>query len=204
MAGPYRVGKKIGECLIHAGLITEQDLQSALVEQTRTGERVGSILVRMKCASEKQITRALGYQLGLAYVSLEENPPDPAAMSLIPKEIAVARVCVGLRLDRVLLTVATSDPVSFGLGQDLETQIGYQIQHVVGTRSDILHCIEKGYRDRAVSNRRFRNPVDPERCPHGQDRVSGCSSCSRDLQPGWIFCPFCAAPTASYCSSPAM
>jgi hypothetical protein len=198
------VGKRLGECLIQAGLITEQDLRTALLEQARTGDRVGSILVRMKCATDKQITKALAYQLGLAYVSLEQNPPDPAALSAIPKELAVARLCVGFRLDQALLTVATSDPVSFGSGQDFGLQVGYRIKHVVGTRSEILHCIEKGYRDRQIPKVPARSLPDSDQCPHGRDRVAGCSSCARALQPGWIFCPFCAAPTAAFCSSGTM
>ena len=56
--------KKIGECLIQAGLITEDDLQTALAEHKRTGERVGVVLVRMNLATEKQIAKALAFQLG--------------------------------------------------------------------------------------------------------------------------------------------
>ena len=47
--------KKIGECLIQAGLITEDDLRAALAEHKRTGERLGVVLVRMNLATEKQI-----------------------------------------------------------------------------------------------------------------------------------------------------
>jgi hypothetical protein len=45
------VRKKIGECLIQAGLISEDDLQVALAEHKRTGERVGSVLVRLNLAT---------------------------------------------------------------------------------------------------------------------------------------------------------
>ena len=61
--------KKIGECLIQAGLITEEDLQVALAEHKRTGERVGAVLIRLNLATEKQITKALAYQLGFPYAS---------------------------------------------------------------------------------------------------------------------------------------
>ena len=143
--------KKIGECLIQAGLITEDDLQAALAEHKRTGERLGSVLVRMNLATEKQITKALAYQLGFPYVSLAEEPPDPAAIVLIPKEVAVKRVCVAVRLEKNLLTVAMSDPLLFSLVQDLEFQTGYRIRQVVSTRSDILEAIENGYPDKALA-----------------------------------------------------
>ena len=143
--------KKIGECLIQSGLITEADLQVALAEHKLTGERVGAVLIRLKFATEKQITKALAYQLGFSYVSLAEDPPEPAAIVLIPKEVALKRACVAVRLEKNLLTVAMSDPLLFSLIQDLEFQTGYRIKQVVGTRSDILQAIENGYPDKAIA-----------------------------------------------------
>ena len=143
--------KKIGECLIQAGLISEEDLQTALAEHKRTGERVGAVLVRLNFATEKQITKALAYQLGFPYISLADEPPDPGAIVLIPKDVASKRVCVAVRLEKNLLTVAMSDPLLFSLVQDLEFQTGYRIKQVVATRSDILAAIESGYPDKAIA-----------------------------------------------------
>ena len=142
--------KKIGECLIQAGLITEDDLRIALEEHRRTGERVGVVLVRMNLATEKQIAKALAFQLGFPYVNLAENPPDPSAVILISKEVALKRVCVAVRLEKNLLTVAMSDPLLFSLVQDLEFQTGYRIKQVVATRGDIVDAIQTGYPDKAL------------------------------------------------------
>ena len=142
--------KKIGECLIQAGLITEDDLQAALAEHKRTGERIGVVLVRMNLATEKQIAKALALQLGFPYINLAENPPDPVAVVLIPKEVSLKRVCVAVSLEKNLLTVAMSDPLLFSLVQDLEFQTGYRIKQVVSTRGDILEAIQTGYPDKAL------------------------------------------------------
>jgi len=144
------VRKKIGECLIQAGLITEDDLQTALTEHKRTGERVGVVLVRMNLATEKQIAKALAMQLGFPYINLAENPPDPTAVVLIPKEVSLKRVCIAVGLDKNLLTVAMSDPLLFSLVQDLEFQTGYRIKQVVATRGDILEAIQTCYPDKAL------------------------------------------------------
>jgi type IV pilus assembly protein PilB len=144
------VRKKIGECLIQAGLITEEDLGSALTEHKRTGERLGVVLVRMNLATEKQIAKALAFQLGFPYINLAENPPDPSAVVLIPKDVALKRVCVAVRLEKNLLTVAMSDPLLFSLVQDLEFQTGYRIKQVVATRGDINDAIDTGYPDKAL------------------------------------------------------
>ncbi len=142
--------KKLGECLIQAGLITEDDLQSALSEHKRTGERLGAVLVRLNLATERQIAKALAYQLGFPYLNLAENPPDPTVVTLIQKEVAFKRSCVAIRLDKNLLTVAMADPLLFSLVQDLEFQTGYRIKQVVATRADILESIAAGYPDKAL------------------------------------------------------
>jgi type IV pilus assembly protein PilB len=145
------VRKKIGECLVQAGLITETDLQTALVEHKRSGERLGTVLVRLNLASERQIAKTLAYQLGFSYVNLAENPPDPAAVILIPKEVALKRTCVAIAVEKNLLTVAMSDPLLFTLVQDLEFQTGYRIKQVVATRAEIVDAIHSSYPDKALA-----------------------------------------------------
>ena len=152
--------KKIGECLIQAGLITEDDLRNALAEHKRTGERVGVVLVRMNLATEKQIAKALAFQLGFPYINLAENPPEPSAVVLIPKEVALKRICVAVRLEKNLLTVAMSDPLLFSLVQDLEFQTGYRIKQVVATRGDIIDAINTGYPDKALALRTAQPNAD--------------------------------------------
>ena len=142
--------KKLGECLIQAGLITEDDLRTALTEHKRTGERLGAVLVRLNLATERQIAKALAYQLGFPYLNLAETPPDPNVVVLIPKDVALKRSCVAVRLDKNLLTVAMADPLLFSLVQDLEFQTGYRIKQVVATRADILEAIATGYPDKAL------------------------------------------------------
>jgi type IV pilus assembly protein PilB len=145
------VRKKIGECLVQAGLITEADLQTALVEHKRSGERLGSVLVRMNLATERQIAKALAYQLGFSYVNLSENPPDPTAVILIPKDVALKRTCIAIASEKNLLTVAMSDPLLFTLVQDLEFQTGYRIKQVVATRAEIVEAIHASYPDKALA-----------------------------------------------------
>src|SRR4051812_31797726 len=105
----------------------------------------------MNLATEKQIAKAPAFQLGFPYINLAENPPDPTAVILISKDVALKRICVAVKLEKNLLTVAMSDPLLFSLVQDLEFQTGYRIKQVVATRTDILTAIEGGYPDKALT-----------------------------------------------------
>src|SRR5256714_4924239 len=104
----------------------------------------------MNLATEKQIAKALAFQLGFPYANLTEDPPDPTAVVLIPKDVALKRVCIAVALEKNLLTVAMSDPLLFSLVQDLEFQTGHRIKQVVATRGDIIDAIHSGYPDKAL------------------------------------------------------
>jgi type IV pilus assembly protein PilB len=164
------VRKKIGECLIQAGLITEEDLQAALAEHRRTGDRIGAVLVRMNLATEKQIAKALAHQLGFPYVSLTDTPPDATALVLISKDVALKRVCVAVKLEKNLLTVAMADPLLFSLVQDLEFQTGHRIKQVVATGAEIVQAIQAGYPDRALA--RVAGSFGGSLAVPGRDRAS--------------------------------
>jgi type IV pilus assembly protein PilB len=142
--------KKLGECLIQAGLITEDELHVALAEHKRTGERLGAALVRLKLTTEKQIVKALAYQLGFPHLSLVDNPPDPAAVVLVAKEVALKRACIAVRLEKNVLTLAMADPLLFSLVQDLEFKTGYRIKQVIATQTEIVQAIHQYYPDNAM------------------------------------------------------
>src|SRR5689334_17835627 len=105
----------------------------------------------MNLATERQIAKALAYQLGFSYVNLTERVPDPMAVVLIPKEVALKRTCLAIGVEKNLLTVAMSDPLLFTLVQDLEFQTGYRIKQVVSTRQEIMDAIEASYPDKALA-----------------------------------------------------
>ena len=128
--------KKIGECLVQAGLVSEEDLQVALAEHKVSGERLGAVFVRMNLATDEKITQVLARHLGFPYVNLAEEAPEVTAIVLIAKEVALKRVCVATKLEKNVLTVAMADPLQFSLLQDLEFHTGYRIRQVVATRSD--------------------------------------------------------------------
>src|SRR5262245_18112417 len=105
----------------------------------------------MKLTTEMQIAKALAFQLGFPYVNLAENPPDPTAVVLIPKEVSLKRGCIAIGLEKNLLTVVMSDPLLFSLVQDLEFQTGHRIKQVVATRGEIIEAIQVSYPDKALA-----------------------------------------------------
>jgi type IV pilus assembly protein PilB len=145
------VRARIGERLCQAGVVTHSDLQAALEEHGRSGERLGSVLVRLKLVSERQIAEALAAQLDLPFVELSRHPLSPDALVTIPRRIALKHSCIPIAIDSKELTVAMSDPLLFAAIQDLEFQTSCRIRQVVATREDISEAIRRGYPDTALA-----------------------------------------------------
>ena len=140
----------IGECLRNAGLLTEEDLQRALDEQKRSGERLGAVLVRVKLATERQVAKALASQLALDFADLVEHPPDPAAVGMIPKDVALRRTCIAVAAEKNVLTVAMADPLNLTVVQDLEFHTGHRVKQVVASSAEIIEAIEASYSHNGV------------------------------------------------------
>jgi type IV pilus assembly protein PilB len=65
MAPQVIAWKPLGELLVERGLLTVADLDDALEEQARTGERLGAILVARKVVAGAVLTTLLAEQVGV-------------------------------------------------------------------------------------------------------------------------------------------
>lgn len=65
---------KLGERLVRAELVSEDDVQRALALQQQAGGRLGSILIRMGALSEDGLLSVLSEQLSLRVLAAEELP----------------------------------------------------------------------------------------------------------------------------------
>lgn len=137
--------KMLGEMLVSAGLINEEQLKKALEEQKKRGGKVGEILLDMGFVSEEKLATFLARQLHIPFVEIEKQLVDTDTVRLIPPAMARRIMAVPLYRDRDVVVVAMADPLDiFGL-DDLRRTIGRDVRQVVATRSDILRAIDRYY-----------------------------------------------------------
>jgi len=117
----------LGNLLIQADLVTEEQVQTALAEQARTHERIGEILSRLTSLSTDQIQDALGRQLGLKRFNPAKKQSDPAALELIPVEFSRRHNLLPIHLGPETLIVAMADPLDVEARDQLE-QIAKRIR----------------------------------------------------------------------------
>ncbi|MDR0234100.1 MAG: Flp pilus assembly complex ATPase component TadA [Zoogloeaceae bacterium] len=119
MNAPEKALGRLGERLCAAGLISADQLRIALIEQKRRDEALGQTLVALGFLSEATLRDALAETFGHAAIDLSTATADPAALALIPEEMARRQRVLPLDYDaaaaRAVLAVADSHDLP---GQD--------------------------------------------------------------------------------------
>jgi hypothetical protein len=80
--------RPIGQILVEKHEISEADLKAALVEQERSGRRLGEILIEQGRTSWLALARAIAEQV----LDIQSQPPEPEPVAPAPAEDPVALV----------------------------------------------------------------------------------------------------------------
>jgi type IV pilus assembly protein PilB len=137
--------RKLGEVLMEAGLLSQDQLTRALEACGRSGIRLGDYLVDQAIVSEHDLTSCLSDQLGFLFVDLTKEKLNPELSSTVPEAIAKRYQAVPLRQEGKSLTVAMDNPLDFEAIQDISFLSGCTVKPVLATRSVIKEALEKIY-----------------------------------------------------------
>ena len=136
--------ERLGELLVQAHLLQQNDLDSALAVQSAQGGKLGRILVEQGILDEEQLAGALAVQKGLPRVVLASYPVDHEAVALLPERVAKRRSIIPIGYDdEGAIIVAMSDPLDIESLDEVELRSGKRAVAVVATDSEIEAAIDK-------------------------------------------------------------
>ena len=135
--------KRLGDILLDAGFISEDELFEALEVQEDTDKRLGQVLIDLGIITELDVVEALEYQLGITQVDLKKFVIDPEIISLIPQDLAEQSQAIPIRREDDTLTVAMADPLDVVAIDDIRMETGYEINPVIATQSEIQHALDQ-------------------------------------------------------------
>jgi type IV pilus assembly protein PilB len=103
--------RQLGQVLIAKGILSEDQLRIALLEQMKANQPVGKLLVSLGFVSEATLRDALSESLGKQSIDLSNAVIDHSALQLVPHELAKRHHLLPLDYDTQSqrLTVALSD-----------------------------------------------------------------------------------------------
>ena len=140
-----KIKKFLGEMLVESKIISEEKLQQALIEQKKSGLKLGQYLTRQSIVNEQQIIDVLSQQLKIEKYHPENFPLDIALMRLIPIEIAQKYQIAPLRKKRRLLTIAMVDPLDINAMDTIEVLTNSEVEPVVCSEREVNQIINSLY-----------------------------------------------------------
>ena len=141
--------KALGQRLIDAGLISRDQLETALAEQSRTGEQLGRILRNLGFVTEDKLWISLQEELGVVRVVLEAGRMAPDVIDMVPPDMARKYQLVPLKLEDDVLTVAMADPWNIVAVDAVRKAIGCRVKVVGAAPAEIRAVISRHYTDAA-------------------------------------------------------
>ena len=140
--------KRIGDVLIDANIITQEQLMTALEEQRKTGKRLGEVLVELNYTDETEIAEAMSQQMKIPLAKIREAKLAQEIIELLPENIVRKNNVIPFELDENnpnILRIAMADPLDIIAVDDISIITNMQIDIMVATPSDIMYAIEKYY-----------------------------------------------------------
>ena len=135
----------LGSVLFKSRIITEIDIERALAEQNESGCRFGEALVKLCIVTQEDIDWALSNQLNIPYVRLKKDMIDPAAVALVPAELARRFSLVPLIRTGDELRIAIADPLNGAAIDALEKATGCSVSISVGLIREIREMLDQLY-----------------------------------------------------------
>jgi type IV pilus assembly protein PilB len=136
--------KRLGDLLIEARLITEEQLNKVLQEKSER-QKLGDALLQQGLITEQQLIEVLEFQLGIPHVSLYRYPIDASLLTLVPREEARKNYLIPLKKEENRLYIAMADPMDYIAMDDLRLSSGFQIEPVIATKDEIIKAINRHY-----------------------------------------------------------
>jgi MSHA biogenesis protein MshE len=137
---------RIGELLVRHQIITEEQLQTALAEQKRSGSKLGHTLVELGYLSRTGFLKFLAQQLELPYIDLRRYQINDDIVRLLP-EIHVRRFrAIVLAEQPDGLLVGMTDPTDIFAFDELRRLLQRPIHPAVVGEDVLLDIVDRIYR----------------------------------------------------------
>lgn len=141
---------RLGELLVQANLIKQEQLEEMLKLQKEDGRRLGTLLVEKGLVSEFNVTQILGQQLSVPWVALQHIDFSSELLEMVPVEMAERYCVIPIYVRRVrglgsVLYVAMDDPTNQTAVDEVSKQSGLPVRTMIAPPSHIRGALWEFY-----------------------------------------------------------
>ncbi|HMF36857.1 MAG TPA: pilus assembly protein PilB, partial [Isosphaeraceae bacterium] len=142
------MARRIGTIMVDMGYLDEDSLWKVLEEQKRSGtELLGKVAVRLGLVNEDQVLRALGEQLGMKVIKLNDVTIPGEMTELVGESMATAYKVVPLSQNKKdkSVTVVMAEPQNPSTIDSLRLFLGVDVKGAVASEAEVMTAAERLY-----------------------------------------------------------
>lgn len=146
---------RLGDALVLSGAITDAQLGKGLELQKGTGKKLGEILVDAGFLTEDNLVKTLSEQLGYDVVDLQNRLISEEVLNLVPLAVLKKYMVLPFEYAKQnpnVIRVAMANPLDFHAMDDISIVTNLQVEPVVATNRGILLAIDKYFGQEDVMN----------------------------------------------------
>lgn len=133
---------RLGEMLVKALLINDQQLKTALDTQRELGGKLSTILVKLRFINDDKLVSFLAKELNLPALSVKELAVSPKVSALMDVEIIEKHMILPLSRTEDTLSVATADPLDYEALDEVHFLTNLKVKVGVASRANIQKAID--------------------------------------------------------------
>jgi len=137
---------RIGDLLVENGVITDEQLLTALATQKKSGAKLGATLIELNYITSQQFHEFLATQLKLPYIDLKHYSYQPEIVRLLPETAARRFRVMVLAREPNRLLVGMADPTDIYAYDELTKILKTQVSIAVVNEAELLKALDNVYR----------------------------------------------------------
>ena len=144
----FRQKKRIGDMLLEAGIITQEQLEDALEKNKTAHKKIGEMLVDLGYATEEAIGEGLATQLNIPFISLHGMKIEDDIIKLADGKLLRKHLMIPFEYKEGnvnIIRVAMADPMDMAAIDDISIVTNLQVEPYIATPRDILTAIDRCY-----------------------------------------------------------
>jgi len=160
----------LGDILVKVGIITPEQLKTALAQCDPEQRSLGPVLVSLGFATEEKISKAVSIRLNIPFFTTFEGLIDPDVSQVFPESLARKLLVVPIFRVEDKLTVGMVNPTDLNAMDQVAMISNMQVQPVVTTLANLFDAIQQVYGHKSAP---VQLPAAPVASSKDSDRPAG-------------------------------
>ncbi|MFP4058534.1 MAG: GspE/PulE family protein [Candidatus Brocadiia bacterium] len=123
--------------------VSEEEVQRAAEVAQATGKKLGEVLVNAEVITPEQKQRSLGRQWGIPFVDLRDFAFSEKVIRSVPDYLLKEHKVIPLKLAGNVLTLAITDPLNVRAIDEIRLVTGFELEPVIAVEEEVLQALDR-------------------------------------------------------------